>query len=170
VAPLVSWLKDKSKGSIYFLTFPDSLPIPYTTSNLVTYLEVVLGSSTHHHKDGDIPNTGIRLVLLDHGSIVDERDPSIFKTFPVSFPMNYTTSNLATYLEVVLGSSKYHHQDGDIPNTGSRMVFLDHGSMVDESDPSIFKTFPVCLPMKHTTLRLGLPRRGIRKYKISSPG
>jgi hypothetical protein len=29
------------------------------------------------HQDGDIPNTGIRLILLDHGSMVDERDPSI---------------------------------------------------------------------------------------------
>jgi hypothetical protein len=52
--------------------------------------------------------------------------------------MNYTTSNLATYLEVVLGSSKCHHQDGDITNTGIRLVLLDHGSMVDERDPSIF--------------------------------
>jgi hypothetical protein len=62
----------------------------------------------------------------------------MFKLVPNSFPMNYTTPNLATYLEVVLGSTKYHHQDGDIPNTGSRLVLLDHGSMVDERDPSIF--------------------------------
>jgi hypothetical protein len=46
--------------------------------------------------------------------------------FPVCFPINYTTSNLATYQEVVLGSSKYHHQDGGITNTGIRLVLLDH--------------------------------------------
>jgi hypothetical protein len=33
-----------------------------------------------------------------------------------------------------------------------------------------FKTFPVCLPMNYTTSRMGLPIRGIRNYKISSPG
>jgi hypothetical protein len=53
--------------------------------------------------------------------------------------MNYTTSNLATYLEVVLGREKYHHQDGDISNTGIKLVLLDHGSMLDGRDPSIFK-------------------------------
>jgi hypothetical protein len=46
---------------------------------------------------------------------------------PDSLPMNYTNSNLATYLEVVLGSTKYHHQDGNISNTGIRLVLLDHG-------------------------------------------
>jgi hypothetical protein len=64
---------------LFFLLFPDSLPMNYTTSNLATYLEVVLGSTQYHHQDGNIPNTGIRLVLLDHGSMVYERDPSIFK-------------------------------------------------------------------------------------------
>jgi hypothetical protein len=39
---------------------------------------------------------------------------------------------------VVLGSSKYYHQDGGIPNTGIRLVLLDHGSMLDERDPYIF--------------------------------
>jgi hypothetical protein len=70
--------------------------------------------------------------------MTNERDPSIFITFLASLPINYTTSNLATYLEVALGSSKYHHQDGGIPNTGIRLVLLDHGSMVDERDPSIY--------------------------------
>jgi hypothetical protein len=68
----------------------------------------------------------------------DERDPSFFITFPASLPINYTTSNLATYQEVVLGSSTYHHHNGGIPNAGIRLVLLDHGSMVDERDPSIF--------------------------------
>jgi hypothetical protein len=70
--------------------------------------------------------------------MTNERDPSIFITFPANLPINYTTSNLATYLEVALGSSKYHHQDSGIPNTGIRLVLLDHGSMVDERDPSIY--------------------------------
>jgi hypothetical protein len=55
--------------------------------------------------------------------------------------MNYTTSILATYLEVLLGHIKYHHQDGYIPNAGITLVLLDHGSMVDERDPSIFILF-----------------------------
>jgi hypothetical protein len=54
----------------------------------------------------------------------------MFILFIGSLTMNYTTSNLA-YLEVVLGRTKYHHQDGDIPNTGIRLVLLDHGTMVD---------------------------------------
>jgi hypothetical protein len=54
-----------------------------------------------------------------------------FITFPASLPMNYTTSNLATYLEVALGSSKYHHQDVGIQNTGIRLVLLDHGSWIN---------------------------------------
>jgi hypothetical protein len=83
--------------------------------------------------------------------------------------MNYTTSNLATYLEVVLGRKTYHHQDGDIPNTGIRLVLLDHGSMVNKGIHLVFKTVPVCLPMNYTTSRLGLHIRGIRNYKISSP-
>jgi hypothetical protein len=41
-------------------------------------------------------------------------------TFPTSRPINYTTSNLATYLEVALGSSKYHHKDGGISHTEIR--------------------------------------------------
>jgi hypothetical protein len=67
---------------LFFINFPDSLPIKYTTSNLATYLEVALRSTKYHHQDGGIPNTGIRLVLLDNGSMVDERDPSIYINFP----------------------------------------------------------------------------------------
>jgi hypothetical protein len=63
---------------IIFITFLDSLPINCTTLKLATYLRVALGSTQYHHQDGGIPNTGIRLILLDHGSMVDERDPPIF--------------------------------------------------------------------------------------------
>jgi hypothetical protein len=79
-------------------------------------------------------------LLLYYGSWTNGRDSSICILFQDSLTMNYTTSNLATYLEVVLGRTKYHHQDGDIPNTGSRLVLLDHGSMVEERDPSICYT------------------------------
>jgi hypothetical protein len=47
-------------------------------------------------------------------------------TFPASIPINYTTSNLTTYQEVALGSSKYHHQYGGILNKGIRLVVLYH--------------------------------------------
>jgi hypothetical protein len=71
---------------------------------------------------------------------------------------------------VELGSSKYHHQDGGIPNAAVRLFLLDHGSMVNERDTSIFLNLAGSLPMNYTTSRLGLPRRGINKYRISSPG
>jgi hypothetical protein len=90
--------------------------------------------------------------------------------FQDSLTMNYTTLNLVTYLEVVLGRTKYNHQDGDIPNKGISLVLFYHGSMVDERDPSIFILFQDSLTMNYTTSRLGLPIRGIRNYKISSPG
>jgi hypothetical protein len=90
-------------------------------------------------------------------------------TFPDSLPINYTTLKLATYLEVAKESTTYNHQDSGIQNTGIRLVLLYHGSMVDESDPSIFEKITNSLSMLYTTLRLGLPRRGIRNYKISSP-
>jgi hypothetical protein len=38
--------------------------------------------------------------------------------------MNYTTSNLAAYLEVVLGRNTYHHEDSDIPHTGIGLVLV----------------------------------------------
>jgi hypothetical protein len=64
----------------------------------------------------------------------------LFITFLASLPINYTTSNLATFPEVSLGSSKYHHQDGVIPILGIRLVLLDRGSIVNETDLSILYT------------------------------
>jgi hypothetical protein len=72
---------------LFFITFPASLPIHYTTSNSATFPEVAFGSSKYHHQDGGIPNTGIRLVLLDHGSMVNERDPSILYTLSWQFDL-----------------------------------------------------------------------------------
>jgi hypothetical protein len=41
-------------------------------------------------------------------------------------------------LEVALRTTKYHHQEGGIPNTGITSILLDHGSLTDERDTSIF--------------------------------
>jgi hypothetical protein len=70
--------------------------------------------------------------------MTNESNQSIFITFADSLSINYTTSNLATYQEVALGSTKCHHQHGGIPNTGTSLVLFDHGSMVDERDPYMF--------------------------------
>jgi hypothetical protein len=67
------------------MNFPYSLPINYTTLKLATYLEVAIGSTQYHHQDDGIPNTGIKLILLDHGSMAVERDTSTFYNFSVQF-------------------------------------------------------------------------------------
>jgi hypothetical protein len=58
-------------------------------------------------------------------------------TFLDSLPINYTTLKLATYLEVAFENTKYHHQDGAIPNTEITSILVDHGPRTDERDPSI---------------------------------
>jgi hypothetical protein len=63
-----------------------------------------------------------------------------FILFLNSLTINHTTSRLASYLEVILGRTKYHHQDGDIANIQFMWLLLDHGWMVDERDTSIFYT------------------------------
>jgi hypothetical protein len=92
---------------LFFITFPASLPINYTTSNLDTYLEVALGSSKYHHQDGGIPETGIRWVLLDHGSMVNERDQSIF------YNLSWQFSHELHYLKVGI-TQKRHLEIQDI--------------------------------------------------------
>jgi hypothetical protein len=58
----------KMKGiHLFYVKFPDSLPINYTTFKLATYLEVAFENTNYHHQDGGIPNIEIALVLLDHG-------------------------------------------------------------------------------------------------------
>jgi hypothetical protein len=86
---------------LFFITFPASLPINYTTSNLATYQEVVLGSSKYDHHYNGIPNTGIRLVLLDHGSMVDERDQSIF------YNLSWQFANELYYLKVGITQKRH---------------------------------------------------------------
>jgi hypothetical protein len=112
---------------LFFILFLNSLTMNYTTSNLATYLEVVLGWTTYHHQDCDTRNTGNMVVLLDHVSWTNGRDPSIFILFLNSLTMKYNTSNLATYLEVVWGWTTYHHQDGDTPNTEIMLVLCYNG-------------------------------------------
>jgi hypothetical protein len=60
-----------------FIPFPESLPINYTTLKLATYLEEALGNKKNHHLGSGIPNKGLMLVLVDHGSSINERDPNI---------------------------------------------------------------------------------------------
>jgi hypothetical protein len=50
----------------------------YTTSKLSTYLEEALGKTKYHHLCSGIPNKGLMLVLVDHRSSINERDPSMF--------------------------------------------------------------------------------------------
>jgi hypothetical protein len=129
---------DKWKVSIYFL-YSFKTVWPWITFNLswATYQEVSWYQSEYQHQDSDIANTQFMWLLLYHGSWTNGRDTSIFILFLNSLTMNYTTSNLATYLQVVLGRTQYHHQDGDIPNPGIMLVVLYHGSWTNGRDPYI---------------------------------
>jgi hypothetical protein len=75
----------------FFIIFQKSLPMNYTTLKLAYYLKEALGNKKYHHLGSGIPNTKLMLVLLDHFSSTNERDPSIFIIFPDSLPINYTT-------------------------------------------------------------------------------
>jgi hypothetical protein len=69
----------KMKGiDLFYIIFPESLTINYTTLKLATYLEEALGNNRYHHLGSGIPNTIFMSVLLDHESRKNERDPSIF--------------------------------------------------------------------------------------------
>jgi hypothetical protein len=87
-----------------------------------------------------------------------------------SLTMNYTTSNLATYLEVVVGRKKYNHEDSDIPRTGIRFVVFDNGSMVYDRDPFIVYTLSRQFGHESHYFKLcHLRRSGIRTHRIESP-
>jgi hypothetical protein len=90
-----SWIiaQGQMKGTpLYFIIFPDNLPMNCNTLELATYLEEALGITKYHHQDNDISNIRFMSVLLDHGSGTNERDTSIFIIFRESLPINYTTS------------------------------------------------------------------------------
>jgi hypothetical protein len=42
----------------FFIVFPTSLPINYTTLKFATYLEEALGNKKYHHLGSGIPKTG----------------------------------------------------------------------------------------------------------------
>jgi hypothetical protein len=125
---------------IFIIIFPESLPINYTTLKLATYLEVALGNMKYHHQNSGIPNARFLPVLLDHCSRANERDQSMLYNLSGEFAhkLHYFEVGHATYLEVALGNTKYHHQDSCIPNTASMVVLLDNGSRTNERDPSIY--------------------------------
>jgi hypothetical protein len=78
---------------------------------------------------------------------------------------------LVTYLEETLGNKKYHHLGSSIPNTRLISILFDHGSRTNETDPSIFKSLSKEFAHKLHFFEVGhLPRRGIRKHEIASPG
>jgi hypothetical protein len=94
-----------------------------------------------------------------------------FISFLDSLAINYTTLELATYLEESLGITKYHHQENGIPIKIFMSVLSDHGSRTNERDPSIFHKLSRELAHKLHYFRVGhLPKGGIRKHMVSSPG
>jgi hypothetical protein len=60
-----------------FIFFWDILPINYTTQKL-GHLEVSLGNTKYQHQYSGITNTHITWLLLNHFSMTDGRDPSVF--------------------------------------------------------------------------------------------
>jgi hypothetical protein len=100
----------QTKGiHLFFITFPESLPINNITLKLATYLEEALGNKKYHHLCSGISNTGLISVLIDHGSRTNKGIHLFFITFLDDLPINDTTLKLTTYLEEALGNKKYHH-------------------------------------------------------------
>jgi hypothetical protein len=116
---------------LFFIIFPESLPINYTTLKLATYIEEALGNTKYHHQGRGIQNTRVVSVLPDHCSTTNERDTSIFITFPEILPINYTTLKYVLPRRGIR-SHKYHHQDSGIPNTRLMLVLLYHDSRTTE--------------------------------------
>jgi hypothetical protein len=112
---------------------------------------VTLGSSKYHHQDGGTPNTGIRLVLLDHGSMVNERIPSIFYKLSWQFVHEFH------YFKVGI-TQKRHSEIQDIITRvvtfRIRNYVNPHGSKTNGRDPSIFIIFLDSLAINYTTLKM----------------
>jgi hypothetical protein len=92
----------------------------------------------YHHQENGIPNTRFMLVLVDHGSRTNVRDPYIFYNLSGEFShkLHYFKAWI-TYLEEASANTKYHHQHRGIPNTRFMSVLVDHGSSTNERDPYI---------------------------------
>jgi hypothetical protein len=131
---------------------------------------VVFRSSKYHHQYGGIPNTVIRLFLLYHWSIVDERDPSIL------YNLFWHFAHELHYLKVGI-PQKWHYELQDIitrvvafhtHNLSQSSCIMAQGQM--EGIHLFCITFPGSLPMNYTTFELGhLPRGGMRKKRIPTP-
>jgi hypothetical protein len=91
---------------------------------------------------------------------------TIFLILLECLPIDYTTLELATYLEEVLGNMKYHHQDRGIPNTRFMSALLDHSSRTNRRDPSIFNNLTGEFAHKLHYFKVGhQPRSSIRKHE-----
>jgi hypothetical protein len=75
------------------------------------------------------------------------------------------------YVEETLEITKYHHQDSGIPSTRLMPVLLNHGSITNERDPSIFHNLSGEFAHKLHYFKVGyISRRDIRKQYVSSHG
>jgi hypothetical protein len=79
-------------------------------------------------------------ILLNHGSMTDEKDPSKFINLSDVCPYITLLLSLATNLEVALQNTKYQHQDSGITNTHIVWNLLNHGSTTDERYSYTFHT------------------------------
>jgi hypothetical protein len=171
VAPLVSWLMDKWKGSFYFYTLsrqfdhelhliwaePPTKKCHYNEVNINTRTVTLL---TH--------NSCGSSCIMAHGQM--EGIHLFLYSFKTFWPWITFNLSLATYQEVSWKKRKCQHQDSDIASTQFMWPLLYHGSWTNGRDPYLFILFQDSLTMNYTTVKLGLPIRGIRNYKISSPG
>jgi hypothetical protein len=81
--------------------------------------------------------------------------------FQESLPTNHATLKSVAYLEVAFENTKYHHQDGGIPNIGTTLVLLDHVSRTDERDQYILYKLSGRFAHKLHFFKVGhLPRIG----------
>jgi hypothetical protein len=111
------------------------------------------------------------LVLLDHGSRTNESGQSIFYNLFRELAHTIQYIELATYLEEALGNTKYDHQYSGIPKKGFLLVLLVHGSRSNERYPSIFNKFSREFAYELQYFEVGhLPRRGVWRHEIASPG
>jgi hypothetical protein len=108
-------------------------------------------------------------LLLNHGAMTDERDPSTFNKVTRYFV--HDIQYIATRLKVKLRHTKYLHKDSCIPNIENTCLLMNHRSMTNKKYSSTFYKIWDPLSIIYTALKMGhLPRRGIGKHRISTPG